>query len=413
MSNSINRTVRIPLARPTFGKAEERAVVKVLRSGWISHGPRAIEFEKRLADYLGSKHVRVVNSGTSAILLALKALGVGPGASVVVPAFTCAATALPVLALGADVAFADVDLATYNLAWPKVEKVLRPNTKAVVLVHLFGRMADARGMGSQCAERGIHLVEDACLALGARRAGGSAGTLGTAGCFSFHPRKVITTGEGGAVCTSDDALAASIESDRNYGAACSAWARFAKQEGRLRGFGRLAFNFKLTDLQAAIGLVQMRRLPQLLRKRRRIAAYYRELLADIPGLVLPSEPGEEEADANQAFVCLWAPMLPQELLNDNRAFNAAVASRELIRRELTSRGIAFSDAAQFLPGLPVFLASSHDRAATLCETCPSSYLAAALSFALPIFPGMKADAVEQVAKAVGRAARKARATMQP
>jgi len=397
----------IPLARPTFGPQEERAVAEALRSGWVSQGPRVLEFEKALAEFLGCQHVRAVNSGSSAILLALKALGVGPGDSVAVPAFTCAATALPVLALGAEVAFADVGLATFNLAWAEAERALRPDTKAIVLVHLFGRMADAAGFASRCRERGIGLVEDACLALGAKQRGRAAGSLGAAGCFSFHPRKVITTGEGGAVATDDPAIAQCVESDRNYGAAASAWQRFQSGVGSLAGFSRVAYNFKLTDLQAAVGLCQMARLPAFLAERRRIAAAYAEALADVSGLRLPSVPADEAETAHQAVVCLWAPDEPERLLADAAALARAVASREVLRGELASRGIAFSDAAQFMPGLPVFGGSAGEEGA-LARRFPASFLAAKLSFALPIFPGMTAGEIARVCEAVRAGARKAR-----
>ena len=405
----------IPLARPTLGAEEERAVAEVLRSGWVSQGPRVAEFERRLAEFLGCRFVRAVNSGTSALTLALKALGIGPGDSVVVPAFTCAATALPVLALGAEAVFADVDPSTLNVAWAGVEAALRRNTKAVVLVHLFGRMADAAGLAARCRERGIHLVEDACLALGAKQAGRAAGTIGVAGCHSFHPRKIITTGEGGAVCTDDEALAQSVESDRNYGAASSSWARFQKGEGSLRGFERLAFNFKLTDLQAAVGIVQMGRLPGFLAERRRLVAIYRSALADIPGIVVPA-PAEPEEDACQAMVCLWAPARQLVVRPSGRKdtglsphyeqeLGAAVASREAIRAGLVARAIAFSDAAQFLPELPVFGGSGPGDDGPQAGQWPVAFLAARLAFALPLFPGMTPEVVERVCQAVREAAR--------
>lgn len=402
----------LPLAKPTLGVEEERAVAEVLRSGWISQGPRVALFEEELARLLGCRFVRAVNSGTSAITLALKALGVGPGDSVVVPAFTCAATALPALTLGAHVVFADVDMATFNLTWDSVDRVLQGNTKAVVLVHLFGRMADAGGFAAKCRERGIHLVEDACLALGARRGGRAAGSVGAVGCHSFHPRKIITTGEGGAVCTDDGAIAERVERDRNYGAGVSAWERFGKNLGQLEGFSALGFNYKLTDIQAAVGLCQMARLPGFLSARRAIAARYAERLAAVPAVRLPPAPADSAEDVHQAIVCLWAPQEPEVLLGDWAALRGALASRETLRSELGARGIAFSDAAQFLPGLAVFGGSASNQEA-LARAFPASYLAAKLSFALPIFPGMALDEVDTVCSAVGAAAKAALATQRP
>lgn len=377
----------IPLARAVFGPEEERAVRDVLRSGWVSHGPCVVEFENTLADYLGCKYVRAVNSGSSAILLALKAIGVGPGDSVVVPAFACAATALPILCLGAEVVFADIDLFSFNMSWVNVQKVIKENTKAILLVHIFGRMADAPAFMSACEHRGIALIEDACLALGARMNGRAAGTFGVAGCYSFHPRKMITTGEGGAVATNDEIIAGSVECDRNYGATRSAWSRFQTNAGELEGFERPAYNFKLTDIQAAIGVVQMRRLPEFIREHRRVATAYREQMQDLPGIELPTRV-PEECDVNQAFVCRWVPLPANEMLSNETLLAQAVSSLRSFKVGMISEGVAVSDAGQFLPGLPVFRAVGVTDA-QLREQYPSAYLAGATSFALPMFPWMQ------------------------
>jgi perosamine synthetase len=393
----------VPLARPTLGVEEEQAVCEVLRSGWVSQGPRVIDFENALAELLGCKYVRAVNSGTSALMLALKAFDVGPGDSVVVPAFTCPASALPVLAVGAEPVFADIELSSFNTTWRLVEPAIRPNTRAVILVHFFGRMADAAGLAPRCRDRRIVLIEDAALALGARQAGRQAGTIGDAGCLSFHPRKMITTGEGGAVCTDDPRVVAHVETDRNYGAAVTAWARFQENVGRLQGFERLAFNAKLTDLQAAIGVPQVARLPGFIAERRRIAAAYRESLAGLPALELPVDPDDPEEHVYQAFVCLWKPEPVESLLADRAALQRAVSSVGVLRSEIAAGGVAVSDAGQFLPSLPVFRSrtAEHDPG----EACPAAELAAKLTFALPIFPGMTEREVERVIQAVRDAVR--------
>jgi len=390
---------QIPLARPSFGTEEEHAVCEVLRSGWVSHGPRVVEFEDKLAKYLDCKYVRAVNSGSSAILLALKAIGVGPGDSVIVPAFTCAATALPILALGADPIFVDVEVSTFHMTWSNVADAIRPDTKAVIQVHLFGKMADAYEFSTRCRERGIVLIEDACLGLGAKQNGKAAGTLGTAGCFSFHPRKIITTGEGGAVCTDDPNIAESVEHDRNYGAVSSAWSRHQKREGALKGFERLAYNFKLTDIQAAIGTVQLDKLSDFIDERRRIAARYTEALRDVPGLQLSVQAHDEQRDVKQAFVCLWTPFPIERLLTDSSAMKRALNSLEIFKSELIAKKIAVSNAAQFLPALPVFHTKS-EAITKIQDNYPVSYLVDKLSFALPIFPGMTWNDQDRVIKSV-------------
>jgi dTDP-4-amino-4,6-dideoxygalactose transaminase len=318
-------------------------------------------------------------------MLGLKAIGVGPGDSVVVPAFSCPASALPVLALGADVSFADVDADTFELEWPQVEQALRPNTKAVVVVHLFGHMAEIGDLLNHCQQREIALLEDAALAFGAEQHGRRAGTIGVAGCLSFHPRKMITTGEGGAVCTNDPQIAASVERDRAYGAAVSAWARFQDSSGEVRGFERLAYNLKLTDIQAAIGIAQMRRLPGFIAARASIAARYLDAFADISMLRLPS-PGPLGQNVFQAFVCLWEPQPLQVLSSDATAMQQAMASLAQFRSSVAAKGVAISDAAQFLPALAVF--RNGRDSAMLPDAYPIAMLAANLAFALPIFPGM-------------------------
>lgn len=396
-------TERVPLARPLIGSEEEQAVCCVLKSGWISQGPRVVELEESLAKLLGCRYVRMVNSGTSALLLALKALGIGPGTSVVLPSFTCAASALPVLALGAEPLFADIDLATFNITWHQVRRVIRTDTKAVVLVHMFGRTADAHEFEKQCVERGISLIEDAALAFGARKAGRAAGTFGRAGCFSFHPRKIITTGEGGAVCTNDAELAANVETDRNYGAATTAWTRFQTNQGSVAGFNRLAFNFKMTDIQAAIGICQVSRLPHFLQERRRIASAYREALSGIPKIRILGPAPETGEDVAQAFVCLWAPESLDTLLRDEAALRRATDSASRFKAAVIQRGVAISEAAQLLPELPVFRGKTLAAGAPR-ESWPAALVAARLSFALPIFPGLENQQLMRVIEAVRDAA---------
>ena len=182
----------VPLARPFFGPEEEKAVRDVLASGWVSQGPKVEEFERRLAALLGCREVCAVNSGTSALMLALRALNIGPGDSVVVPAFTCAATALPVLETGARPLFADIDSASFNVSWDTIAPVLEADTKAVIVAHMFGQVAGIDAIAAECKRRKLALVEDAALALGARKGDRFAGTFGVAGCFSFHPRKMLT-----------------------------------------------------------------------------------------------------------------------------------------------------------------------------------------------------------------------------
>ena len=384
----------IPLSRPFLGPEEEAAVCEVLRSGWISQGPRVEEFEKKLAELFGCQHVRAVNSGTSSLMLALRALNLNPGDSVVVPAFSCAATALPVLEIGTKPLFADIDLASFNVTWETVERVLEVNTKAIIVAHMFGRVAQIDLIARECERRGLILIEDTALALGARKGGRCAGTFGTAGCFSFHPRKILTTGEGGAVCSNDPQIAQRVTSDRNYGAAQSAWSRFQSGDGSPRGFSRVAFNFKLTDLQAAIGLVQLGRLPWMISRRHAIAHAYEAELAGNAVVLPPQFPTVPDEHVFQAFVCRWMP----ELLNQDGAPSPKLVQAEnslsAFKESMRQSGVAISDAAQFLPELPIF------NQQQLCYECPNAYLASRLAFALPIYPAMTESDTNRVLESV-------------
>ena len=387
----------VPLARPSFGKEEAQVVKEVLASGWVSQGPRVEEFETRLSELLGCRHVCTVNSGTSAIMLVLRALDIGAGDSVVVPAFGCAASALPILETGARPLFADIDPATFNVSWQTIERVLEHNTKVVLVAHMFGQICDMDLIARECRRRHLILIEDAALAFGARKGERQAGTFGLAGCLSFHPRKIVTTGEGGAVCTNDSNLAARVRESRNYGASRTAWARFQKADGSPKGFSRLAFNCKLTDLQAAIGLVQLRHLPNFLARRRRIARFYSTKLKPFSQLQLPLTPAAEWEHVFQAYVCTWLTGAYDPVVLQPRRLRSLEKSLVSLKRSLSKQNIGVSDAGQFLPDLPVF---GIERSS---GEWPYAYVASRLAFALPIYPGMSWSDARRVVTAVGSA----------
>lgn len=388
----------IPLARPCFGPEESEAVGQVLNSGWVSQGPKVEAFERGLAEFLGSQHVTAVNSGTSALMLALRELEIGSGHSVVVPAFGCAATGLPVLETGARLVFAEVDPVSFNVTWETIARALQPDTRAVIVVHMFGQVADIERIAAECQRRKLLLIEDAALAFGARRANRCAGTFGTVGCFSFHPRKILTTGEGGAVSTPDPELALRVRAARNYGAAQTAWTRSQTGDGSPRGFTRLAFNCKLTDLQAAVGLAQLQRVAWFIERRRGIAERYARDLAGCRNLALPPLPAAGQEHVFQAYVCTWRPQpLPQLAENPARVAEAANAVTRL-KQKLTEARVAASDAAQFLPGLPVFGGSTREGALPIAEALSR------LAFAIPIFPSMTEAQIDRVVQVVRAAA---------
>jgi perosamine synthetase len=272
----------IRLARPETGAEELAEVAAVLESGMLTQGPVVAELERELAAACETRHAFAVSSGTAALHLAVHALGLSPGDEILVPAYTFPATANVVALSGLKPVLVDVDPVAMNLDPGKL--TVGPRTRAVLAVHLFGRPCRMEELPD------LPVIEDAAGALGARRSGRACGSLGLAACLSFHPRKIVTTGEGGGVTTNDDRIAASIAEFRNHG-----WRSLA--DGDMPGPG---LNYRLSDILAAVGLPQLRRLDELLAARTAQAAAYAERLADLP-VTLP-EADDGDVHGWQAYV---------------------------------------------------------------------------------------------------------------
>ncbi|MDQ3992078.1 MAG: DegT/DnrJ/EryC1/StrS family aminotransferase [Actinomycetota bacterium] len=283
----------IRLAWPDVGDAEAGAVAEVLATGRLTMGPKVPEFEAELARACGTEHAVAVSSGTAALHLAVLALGIGEGDEVIVPAYTFPATANVVALSGARPVLVDIDARTMNVDVERVAAAVTPRTRAVLAVHLFGRPVDWEQLEAAVPER-VALLEDAAGALGARRRGRPCGALGMLGCLSFHPRKVVTTGEGGAVVTSDAEIADAIRRLRHHG-----W-----QPPDLRDLPRPGLNYRLSDILCAVGLPQVRRLDELLARRARIAAGYEQRLA---GVVATPRSDDGDVHGWQAYVVQLEP----------------------------------------------------------------------------------------------------------
>lgn len=280
----------IPVMRPWLGPEEAAAAAAVVASGWVAQGPRVAEFEAAFAARVGAAEGVAVSSCTTALHLALVLLGVGPGDEVVVPSLSFIATANVVRHAGARPVFADVDLPTGNLTPATVQAVLTPRTRAVLLVHQGGVPADVAAVRAVCDPHGVAVVEDAACAAGATYRGRPVGAGATLAAWSFHPRKVITTGEGGMLTTDDPAWAARARRLREHGMDLSAAARHASRTPVLEAYLETGFNYRMTDVQAAIGLVQLGRLAAIVERRRELAARYTAALADVPGLTPVADP---------------------------------------------------------------------------------------------------------------------------
>ncbi|WP_208902850.1 DegT/DnrJ/EryC1/StrS family aminotransferase [Streptomyces incarnatus] len=297
-------TDRIPVMIPWLGEEEARAASDAVLSGWVAQGPRVAGFERAFAERVGAEHGIAVSSCTTALHLSLVALGLGPGDEVVVPSLSFIATANAVRYVGAEPVFADVDLATGNLTPDTVDAVRTPRTKAVLAVHQGGVPADVHALRAACADRDLPLVEDAACAIGSTVGGKPVGHGALLAAWSFHPRKLVTTGEGGMITTDDAEWAARLRRLREHGMNASAAQRHASDSPVLESYLEVGFNYRMTDIQAAVGLVQLGKLDTMIARRRELAARYDALLYDVPGLTPVRDPAHGQSNFQSYWVLL-------------------------------------------------------------------------------------------------------------
>jgi len=277
---------RIPLGRPSIDLSEIDAVVEVLKSGWLTQGPKAKEFEEAFAKYVGTKNAIAVNSCTSALHLSLAAVGIKSGDEVIVPSFTFVATANAVLHQNAKPVFADIEEQTYGISPNEIKKKITSKTKAIIPVHYAGHPCDVKPIMEIAEEHDLIVVEDAAEALGAEYKGRKVGSFGI-GCFSFYPTKNITTGEGGMVTTNDEKVAEAVTAMREHGLMKGAWARERSLKPWERMQVMIGYNYRMTDFQAALGLNQLNKVDEMNRKRIGHAEYLTRSLEELDGIVPP------------------------------------------------------------------------------------------------------------------------------
>ncbi len=358
----------IPLAQPVLGEAEESAVIEVLRSGQLSLGPRVPAFEDAFASRLGAAHASAVSSGTAALHLALRAVGVEAGDEVVTSPFSFVASANVILYENARPVFADIDPRTLNLDPAAAAAATTDRTRALLPVHIFGYPADIPAFEAQ----GLPIVEDACEALGAVHADGTqVGARGHPAAFGFYANKQLTTGEGGMLTLASAEQKARIDSERNQGR--------APDMGWL-DHDRLGFNYRMTDIQCAIGLVQLERLDDMLADRARVASAYREALAGLEGLQLPCEDAGGDVRGWFVFVVQLPP----------------ACDREEVMARLRERGV---QSKPYLPAIHL-MSFYRERFGHRPGEFPICEDVAARSLALPFFPAMTEGQVARVAEAL-------------
>jgi dTDP-4-amino-4,6-dideoxygalactose transaminase len=383
--------VTIPVMRPWFGAEETSAAATAVASGWVAQGPRVAAFEQAFATAVGARHAVALSSCTAALHLALIAAAIRPGDEVIVPSLSFIATANSVTYVGAQPVFADVDARTLNLTPATVAPCLTARTRAVILVDQAGVPADLDRMVAMCDPRGIAVIEDAACAAGSAYRGQPAGAGARLAAFSLHPRKVITTGEGGMLVTPDAAVADRLRRLREHGMDVSAAQRHASRQPVIEHYTEPGFNYRMTDVQAAIGLVQLAKLDQIVARRRALAGRYQQALADIPGLTTITDPDYGSTNF-QSFWILLPPDFP--------------VSRDELLGLLASAGVAARRGIMAAHAEPAYAGQVHQRLPVTDRLSSSSVI-------LPLFHEMTEAEQDLVVMVIRSAARRAAPTTRP
>lgn len=357
----------IPLLRPWLEEAEAAAARKVILSGWVSQGPVVAEFEKAVASFVGAVHGVATNAATSALHLSLLVSGVEPGDEVICPATTCMATANAICHAGGVPVFAEIDADTFNMDPGRVPELITDRTRAIMIVHQIGLPADLDGFEEIARRGGLKIVEDAATSLGARYKGRCLGAGGNPACYSFHPRKMITTGEGGMMMTASQAQAERARVLRAAGASISDLVRHQAKGVLQQVYAEVGYNYRMTDIQAAIGLVQLERLPEMLRARTEQARFYDEQFSSLDEVQCPHVP----QDRTHCYSSYCIKILP-----------VSRRTRDEVIESMAERGVSCRR------GIPPLYAEPYFRPKHPDLVLPVSEEVAGTTMFLPIFPGL-------------------------
>ena len=362
--------VKVPLLKPYFDSEELKELQKVLDSGWVTQGPKVKEFEDKITEYLDVKYAIAVSNCTSALHLALLSIGVKKGDEVLVADYTFPATGHAVLYCRAKPIFVDVDLKTYNLNPELIKEKISDKTKAIIPVHTFGHPAEMDEIMNIAEDYNLNVIEDAACALGAKYKNRYAGTIGDIGCFSFHARKGITTGEGGMVVTNNKKLADKIRNLSVFGMT-SAWDREKSAGFIIPEFTELGYNYKMGDITAAVGVAQLKKLAKIIERKRELAKYWDEKLQEME-FIQPPYVSENVKHIYQSYVAVV----------DNRI------NRNKLIETLMKKGIQTQIGTYASHIQPVY--NSTDK-------CPNSLEIFNRSLALPMFYMLKEEDIDVAA----------------
>lgn len=384
-------SMNVPIARTSLLESEIQSVLEPLRSGWLVQGPKVREFEDKWSAFTGAKHSIAVTSCTTGLHLSLAALGLQPGDEVIVPAFTWISTANVVEHIGGKVVFCDIDLETFNLDIQQLVSLVTSKTKAILPVHLFGMAADMEPINAFAKQHKLWVVEDAACGFGSRYQGQHVGTFGHTGVFSFHPRKAITTGEGGMITTQDDELAAKLRRLRDHGAAMSDLQRhLGARPYLLADHPDAGYNQRMTDLQAALGSAQMDRAFDIVLERQHLARRYDEAFAKLAWLRTPVQRAGYE-HGYQSYPCLFQPerIKPDAVSRINERRNAWMDKLQKV-------GISTRPATHAVHMLTFY----REKYKLNPQDFPNSYVANDCSISLPLFHGMTVEEQDYVIEKV-------------
>jgi len=389
-----SKAMQIPFHRAPVGEEEVLAVCEVIRSGWLTMGPKTFEFEKQFARYVGAQHAIAVSTGTAALHLSLEAAGVRAGDEVLLPTTTFTATAEAVTYLGARPVLVDVDPVAMNLAPEDAARRITPRTRAIIPVHLGGQACDMDELQTLARAHHLRVIEDAAHALPSEYRGRRIGQISEFTCFSFYATKTLTTGEGGMVTTDSPAAAERIRLMRLHGIERDAWRRYRDDGSWRYEVHEAGFKYNLTDIQAAIGLVQLAKCDAMRQARQRIARRYADALSSLEELLLPEIP----SDRNTSWHLYLLRLRLERLRADRDAFIHA----------LSARGVSCS-----VHFIPLHLQPYYQRAyGYKAGDFPNAEQQYRSCLSLPIFPGMTDQEIEHVIRAVKETAMESRVVRQ-
>lgn len=390
--------MKIPIAKTNLNDFEKNSVLEPLNNGWLVQGKKVKEFEDMWCNFTNAKYSIAVTSCTTALHLSLAALGFGPGDEAIVPAFTWISTANVIEHLGGKVIFADIDLSTFNINLKSIESLVTQNTKAILPVHLFGLSANMKEINRFAKENNLWIVEDAACGFGSTYGGQHVGTFGNSGCFSFHPRKAITTGEGGMITTNDENLALKLRCLRDHGASISDLQRHhGPKPFLLADHPEAGYNQRMTDIQAALGAAQMKRAKEIVMERRAIAKKYDSYFKDLSWLRIPFNNGLFQ-HSYQSYPCLFEPKKVEEAIKQKNLnlLSEIRDSRNSWMEELQNCGISTRPATHAVHQLGYYKNKYNLKP----EQFIRSYAASECSISLPLFHGMKENEQDYVIKTV-------------